>query len=145
VLDRSNRCAFVPHTAPSAVVQFTFDAKAGRMQAAVVPKLTTPPRTGPRHLVFHPSQAVAYVDNEQGGSVTAYRFDPGAGGLWPFQTVSTLPTGFKGENACAEVKLHPGGNFLYVSNRGDDSMTCIIPVTTRRVAVRRAGAGSRKG
>jgi 6-phosphogluconolactonase len=122
VLDPSNRFAFVPHTGPNAVFQFTFNAKAGRLQVAAVPKLTTPPRTGPRHLVFHPSLAVAYVDNEQGGSVTAYHFDADTGGLRPLQIVSTLPAGFKGENACAEVKVHPGGKFLYVSNRGHDSI-----------------------
>jgi 6-phosphogluconolactonase len=124
VLDPSNRFAFVPHTGPNAIFQFTFDARAGRLQAAAVPKVTTPPRTGPRHLVFHPSLAVTYVANEQGGSVTAYHFDADTGGLKPIQTVSTLPAGFKGENACAEVKVHPSGKFMYVSNRGHDSIAC---------------------
>ena len=40
------------------------------------------------------------------------------------QTVSTLPKDFKGTNACAEIKIHPTGRFLYVSNRGHDSIAC---------------------
>jgi len=40
----------------------------------------------------------------------------------PQQSVSTLPSDFKGTNACAEIKLHPTGKFLYVSNRGHDSI-----------------------
>ena len=33
------------------------------------------------------------------------------------QTVSTLPKGFQGTNACAEIRSHPSGRFLYVANR----------------------------
>jgi 6-phosphogluconolactonase len=122
VLDPSNRFAFVPHTGPDAIFQFAFDARAGRLSASEPPKLTTPKGTGPRHLVFHPSKPVAYVANEQGGSVTAYAFDPKGGTLRPLQTVSTLPEGFRGVNACAEIRIHPSGKFLYVSNRGHDSI-----------------------
>jgi 6-phosphogluconolactonase len=38
------------------------------------------------------------------------------------QTLSTLPDDFKGTNACAEIKIHPTGRFLYVCNRGHDSI-----------------------
>jgi len=72
--------------------------------------------------VFHPSLDVAYVSNEQGGSVTAYRFDKTSGSLAAQQTVSTLPSGFSERNACAEIKVHPSGKFVYVSNRGHDSI-----------------------
>ena len=56
------------------------------------------------------------------GSVIAYALDLKAGTLKPLQTVSTLPQDFKGTNACAEIKVHPGGKALYVSNRGHDSI-----------------------
>jgi 6-phosphogluconolactonase len=38
------------------------------------------------------------------------------------QAVSTLPAGFLGQSAAAEVALHPDGRFLYVSNRGHDTI-----------------------
>jgi 6-phosphogluconolactonase len=124
VLDPSGRFAFVPHTGPDTIFQFAFDAKTGRLTANSPAKLTTPRGTGPRHLVFHPSRPVAYVANEQGGSVTAYALGPEAGTLRPLQTVSTLPKDFKGTNACAEIRIHPSRKFLYLSNRGHDSIAC---------------------
>ena len=33
-----------------------------------------------------------------------------------------MPEGFSGENSGAEIAAHPGGKFLYTSNRGDDSL-----------------------
>jgi 6-phosphogluconolactonase len=122
VPDPSNRSVFVPHTGPDVIFQFTFDAKTGRLSANEPPKLRTAKGTGPRHLVFHPSRPIAYVANEQGSSVTAYAFDPKGGTLRPLQTVSTLPKDFRGSNACAEIRVHPSGKFLYVSNRGHDSI-----------------------
>lgn len=124
VPDPSNRFVFVPHTGPDEIFQFAFNAKTGKLSANEPAKLTTPKRAGPRHLVFHPSELIAYVANEQGGSVTAYALNPKAGTLRPLQTVSTLPKDFKGTNACAEIRLHPSGKFLYVSNRGHDSIAC---------------------
>lgn len=37
-------------------------------------------------------------------------------------TVSSLPAGFSGSNPTAEIALHPNERFLYVSNRGHDSI-----------------------
>jgi len=33
-----------------------------------------------------------------------------------------LPSGFSGENTCAEIAVSPNGKFLYGSNRGHDSI-----------------------
>jgi 6-phosphogluconolactonase len=52
-----------------------------------------------------------------------YRIDRKAGSLRPVQTVSALPADFKGANACAELRLRPDGKFLYVANRGHDSLS----------------------
>ena len=122
VPDSSNCFVFVPHTGPDLIFQFRFDAKTGRLSANEPAKLPTPKGTGPRHLVFHPSKPIAYVANEQGSSVTAYALDPKRGTLRPLQTVSTLPAEFRGTNACAENRIHPSGKFLYVANRGYDSI-----------------------
>ena len=80
--------------------------------------------TGPRHYCFHPVLDTVYVDNEQGSSVTAYGFDTVNGALEPFQTLSTLPTDFDGDNTCAQIHMHPTGRFIYASNRGHDSIAC---------------------
>ena len=51
----------------------------------------------------------------------ALEVDP-AQGLTPVQTLSTLPADFQGPNTTAEVKVHPSGKFVWVSNRGHDSL-----------------------
>lgn len=120
VTDRENRFAFVPHVMPNAVYQFRFDAATGRLtDAGRAPGGAE--NAGPRHLVFHPTKNVAYTSNETGSSVTAYGFDPDTG-LKPLQTLSTLPADFDGDNTTADVKVHPNGRFVWVSNRGHDSL-----------------------
>jgi 6-phosphogluconolactonase len=42
--------------------------------------------------------------------------------LEPLQVVSTLPPGFSGKNTTAEIAVAPSGRFLYVSNRGHNSI-----------------------
>ena len=67
--------------------------------------------------------------------MTAYRLDQVRGTLEAFQTISTLPEGYAGENSCAQIRIHPAGEFLYVSNRGHDSIVCIsIDQTTGRLS-----------
>ena len=120
VPDPANRFVFVPHVAPNAVYQFRLDAAAGKLTAAgQAPGGAA--NAGPRHLAFHPSLDLTFTSDETESSVTAYRFDP-AKGLTPVQTLSTLPAGYTGSNTTAEVKVHPGGRFVWVSNRGHDSL-----------------------
>ncbi len=55
-------------------------------------------------------------------SITAFSYDAAHGLLHPIQTVSTLPSGYKGSSTSAEIEMHPFGKFLYASNRGHDSI-----------------------
>jgi 6-phosphogluconolactonase len=103
-------------------LQFAWEATSGRLTPNTSARIETGANTGPRHLVWHPKLDLAYLDNEQGSSVTVYRLDKELGVLRPGETVSTLPDGFAGTNACAEIKIHSTGKFLYVSNRGHDSI-----------------------
>lgn len=118
--DRDNRFVFVPHVAPNAVFQFKLDAATGKLSdAGKAPGGAD--KAGPRHIAFHPKQDLAFTSDESGSSITAYRFDA-ATGLKPVQTLSTLPADFKGTNSTADVKVHPSGKFVWVSNRGHDSL-----------------------
>ena len=124
VPDRTNRFVFVPHTGPNTIFQFTWNQDLGRLTPQREPRLDRPAQTGPRHLAWHPTRPIAYIDNEQSSSVTAYLL-AGDGSLQPGTTVSTLPADFRGSNSTAEIKVHPSGRFLYVSNRGHDSLAVI--------------------
>ncbi len=135
VLDPENQVAFAPHTGPEAIFQFRYDAASGGMEPAPVPKISTK-NAGPRHIVFHPCKDTAYVVNEGGGSVTAYRLDREAATLCPFQTMSTLPPGYKAFHACAEIRIDASGRFLFASTRGLDSIACYqISPTDRRLTL----------
>lgn len=120
VTDPGNRFVFVPHVGPNAIYQFRFDASSGKLSdAGKAPGGKD--KAGPRHLAFHPKRSMAFSSDESGSSITAYSFDSKTG-LKPVQTLSTLPDDFKGKNTTAEVKVHPNGKFVWVSNRGHDSL-----------------------
>jgi len=124
--DPSNRFAFVPHIhgkgAPNAIFQYRFDAASGRLTANQPPTVEPAGADGPRHFCFHPDRDIVYVSNEQGGSVSLYDFDAGAGTLSPRQTVSTLPDDWSGDNMCSQIQITPDGRHLYAPNRGHDSI-----------------------
>ncbi|MBI2871957.1 MAG: lactonase family protein [Chloroflexi bacterium] len=126
--DPSNRFAFVPHISGpdrgNVILQFRFDEATGRLTPNSPDRVSQQEGTGPRHFCFHPSLDAVYFSNEQGCSVTAYRFDRAKGTLSPFQTVSTLPAGFQGKNSCSKIQISPSGKFLYAPNRGHNSIAC---------------------
>ncbi len=123
--DPSNRFAFVPHIAgrgPNEIWQFRFDEETGHLTPNSPPKVIPDQPVGPRHFCFHPNKDLLYCSNEQGCSVTAYRYDKSAGTLAALQTVSTLPDGFTGQNSCSQIQIDPSGKFLYAPNRGHNSI-----------------------
>ena len=124
--DASNRFAFVPHTVPrNAIYQFHFDEKTGMLTQNIVGNLNPGAPIGPRHVLFHPSKPILYASNENGSSVSAYTVEEGEhpGILMDLQEdLSTLPADFDGDNTCAQIHIDPQGTFLYVSNRGHDSI-----------------------
>jgi 6-phosphogluconolactonase len=118
--DPDNFWVFVPHVTPNAIFQFRLDANTG-MLTDFGKAAGGAPKAGPRHLAWHPTRKMAFSSDETGNSITAYHFNSKEG-LKPHQTLSTLPTDFKGKNTTAEVKVHPSGKFAWVSNRGHDSL-----------------------
>ncbi len=48
--------------------------------------------------------------------------DPTTGALTAFQTITTLPEGYTGRNTCSQIHISPSGKFLYVPNRGHNSI-----------------------
>ena len=125
--DPSNSFAFVPHIAvngPNAIFQFRFNDETGDLTPNEPARVSPEEQLGPRHFCFHPRGDTLYFSNEQGCSVTAYRFDGTSGVLSPFQTVPTLPYGYSGQNNCAQIQITPDGSALYAPNRGHNSVAC---------------------
>jgi 6-phosphogluconolactonase len=63
--------------------------------------------------------------SELSSTATSFAYDAKKGALKEIGTVSTLPPGFSGRNDVAEAAVHPNGKFLYVSNRGNDSIAIL--------------------
>ena len=49
-------------------------------------------------------------------------FEVSGAGLKQIQTLSTLPADYTGNNSTAEIQIDPTGEWLYVTNRGHDSI-----------------------
>ncbi|MGT2949202.1 lactonase family protein [Streptococcus devriesei] len=79
------------------------------------------PGAGARHLVFHPHLKTAYLICELNASIEVLTYC-GYGQFTHRQTVSTLPKAYRGENACAAIRISSDGKFVYASNRGHDSI-----------------------
>ena len=63
-----------------------------------------------------------FIINERESSLASFHFDSKTGDVRPIQTVPTIPAGYTGRNAPADIRVHPNGKFLYGSNRGHDSI-----------------------
>ncbi len=104
------------------IFSYRLDREKGKLIPADPPWLQLQPGTGPRHLAFHPNGRFAYVVGELNSTVTLIHFDDQRGLLQVQQTLSTLPVDYPGHNQSAEIQLAPSGKFIYVSNRGHDSL-----------------------
>jgi 6-phosphogluconolactonase len=125
--DPTNKYVYLPHIAvvgPNLILQFKFDEATGHLTPNVPDRVVPDEPVGPRDFCFHPNLDIAYFCNEEGSSVTAYKFSRADGKLSPFQTVSTIPDDFSAKNRCAEIHITPSGKCLYVANRGHNSMAC---------------------
>jgi 6-phosphogluconolactonase len=120
--DRANRLALVCDLGLDRVLFYQLDTAKATLTPADPPFTATAPGAGPRHIAWHPSGNFAYVINEMGNTIAAYRYDAKAGRLEEIQTVPTLPADFTGQSTTAEIEFHPNGTFLYGSNRGHDSI-----------------------
>src|SRR2546425_4446682 len=146
--DPSNRFAFVPHIArqmdnvleppktipgPNFIAQFRFDAASGRLSPNAPFTLEPKNPLGPRHYCFHPTLDIVYFSDEQGCSVTAYRVDRASGTLSVVETTPSLPAGVTVRNTCSQIHLTPSARFLYVGNRGHNSIAgfAVDPATGR--------------
>jgi 6-phosphogluconolactonase len=123
VLSPDERFLFVPDLGTDQVMIYRVDAAKQTFVPNDPPFATVKPGLGPRHFTFGKGAKFAYTLCEMGSSVAVFAYDPVKGSLTPVQTISTLPSDFKGEDNSAEIEVDRSGRFLYASNRGNDSIT----------------------
>ena len=122
-IDANNRFAMAADLGLDKVLIYRFDAKKGTLTPNDPPSVSVKPGGGPRHFAFHPNGKFAFTNNEITLTLTAFRYDAQAGTLKELQTLSTLPKGTPTTGlSTAEVRVHPNGKFVYVSNRGHNTI-----------------------
>ncbi len=121
-LSADNRFAYAADLGIDRILIYRFDEKRGLLIPSVADSVAVKPGSGPRHFCIHPSGQFAYANSELTCEATAFARNPATGGLKVLQTISTLPEDFEGRKSTAECLTHPSGRFLYVSNRGHDSI-----------------------
>lgn len=85
-------------------------------------QIQLPQGEGPRHFLFRRGGALLYVTAELGSRVFVYAAGDDGRSYRQIQSISTLPEGFDGENTAADLHFSGDGRFLYVSNRGMDTL-----------------------
>jgi 6-phosphogluconolactonase len=130
--DRSNKFVYACTLGANQVLQFTFDAKNGKLMPNKPPAVSPPPGHGPRHMALSPDDKFLYVVNELSGYVTQYAIDPVQGTLTLVDNISSVPAeaGLAWGKArppdppanekpvwAADIGITPDGKFLYSTER----------------------------
>ena len=84
-------------------------------------RLAVHPGAGPRHLCAAADGRTLWLCNEIDNSVSTLRRQPD-GSLHEEDWTHALPAGVVDRSATSEIALHPSGRWLYVGNRGHDSI-----------------------
>ncbi len=122
-VDPSGKRAFVADLGLDKVLIYKLDAAGGMIAPNAPPFLKLPDATGPRHFSFHPSGKWAYTNLEMSLQVAALSHDAKTGALAVLEIESTVPEGTERKgNSTAECLVHPTGKWVYVSNRGHNSI-----------------------
>lgn len=77
-------------------------------------------KSGPRHLVVHPTKPLVYVFTELSSEVLVLEVNDG---VKLVSKVSCLPEGVEGPKWGAAIRISNDAKYVYVSNRGHDSIS----------------------
>ncbi|MCP4077317.1 MAG: lactonase family protein [Gammaproteobacteria bacterium] len=115
---------FIPDLGENAIFQYHWDESTRQLTRETWIEFEA--GSGPRHMAMHPELDICYVSNELFNTVCVARLDASEPGevkprLIPIQYESTIDNR-DNVSYVSEIKLSPDARFLYVSNRGDNSI-----------------------
>jgi 6-phosphogluconolactonase len=120
VVSPDNRYAFVAEVGLDRVYSYAIDPAKGTMTPHNPPFVDVAPGTAPRHLAIHPNGKFLYANDESRPAVTVFQVNGGS--LKEIQELPSVPADYKGRNSTAEIQIDQAGRFVYVSNRGHNSI-----------------------
>lgn len=134
---------FVADLGTDRVKVYTIDKATFSLKPNKYPEIKMPPGSGPRHMAIHPNGKILFIANELSSSVTVVQLTD-KGSFKIIETLSTLPVDYSQSNTCADIHLSPDGNFLYVSNRGMNTIA-IFSVTGKESRIKLIGHEDTRG
>ncbi len=105
------------------IARYDADMSSGTLTLDESVNFKAPDGSGPRHFVFSADGNFLYVVSEMGNSLLVYDYADASGTTLPSQQTALLPDHYEGESTAADIHFSPDGQYLYVSNRGHDSLT----------------------
>ena len=79
-------------------------------------------RGGPRHIRFSPDGQYAYLLGELSSLLSVLKYNSEDGSFEHVQTAPTIPSDWTAHNGAAAIRISKDGRFIYVSNRGNNSV-----------------------
>lgn len=123
VFSPDGRFAFVPDLGIDRLMIYQMTGGDEPLRPAATPYFQTRPGAGPRHCVFSQDGQYCYLINELNSTISVLAYDSANGSFSEVQVASSLPEGLNMPgNTCADIHLAPDGNYLYGSNRGNNSL-----------------------
>jgi 6-phosphogluconolactonase len=128
IADRSGSYVFVASKGDDLIAQYLFDTESGLLSANTPGNVSLPEGSGPRQLVSHPSGNFIYLLNETSHTLSAFALGT-SGALSSISPPLSSTDTLEEEATGSGVVVHPGGRFLYASNRaGTDSSIATFSV-----------------
>jgi 6-phosphogluconolactonase len=138
--DETGHYALVVDLGVDRVFVYKLDRDTGKITEVNAIKM--PAGSGPRHVHIAPGNDRAFVCGELDSTVSVVNLDFAHDKTAVVQTLSTLPGGKPVPgNSTAEVRIHPNGKFVYVSNRGHNSIAAFSWDGTKLTPIGHATAG----
>jgi 6-phosphogluconolactonase len=120
VFSKDSKFAYVAELGLDRVYSYRIDAANHTVTPSDPPFVSLSGGSGPRRLQLHPNGRFLYVNHETDSKVTVFEIHEGT--LKTVQTISTMPADYRANNSTAEIQIDKEGKWLYVSNRGHDSL-----------------------
>lgn len=110
-------------TGTDRVMVYRQDKATGRLVPNDPPWGETHRSGSPRHLAFHPSGDYLFANGESDLTLSVFRYDAVAGRLDYIVSRRTVDDRVDTEgHSTAQMLVHPSGRFVYVANRGTDTI-----------------------
>jgi len=119
--DPAGKRVYVTDLGMDRIMIYNFDKDAGKLILVDNGIVNLPKGSGPRHFVFNADGSKMYVINELGSKMMVFNVDEKEG-LKLVQTLPTVREGYEENNYCADIHIGKSGEFLYGSNRGENSI-----------------------